>query len=49
MREILQNFLNSNTKETIPLQIIPIDTYSKILEDSGYEMEELEDNLNGIS
>lgn len=49
MREILQNFLNSNTKETIPLQIIPIDTYSKILEDFGYEMEELEDNLNGFS
>ena len=48
MRDIIQNFLSTD-RESIPLQFFPVDTYTKILEDFGYEMEDLEDNLNGFS
>lgn len=48
MRDIIQNFLNTE-RESIPLQFYPIDTYTNILKDFGYEMEDLEDNLNGFS
>lgn len=48
MRDIIQNFLNID-RESIPLQMHPIDTYNNILKDFGYEMEDLGDNLNGWS
>lgn len=48
MRDIIQNFLNTD-RESISLQFYPIDTYTNILKDFGYEMEDLEDNLNGFS
>ena len=48
MRDIIQNFLSTD-RESIPLQFFPVDTYTKILEDFGYEMEDLGDNLSGFS
>ena len=48
MRDIIQNFLNTD-RESISLQFYPIDTYTNILKDFGYEMEDLEDNLSGFS
>ena len=48
MRDIIQNFLNTD-RESILLQFYPIDTYTEILKDFGYEMEDLEDNLSGFS
>ena len=48
MRDIIQNFLSTD-RESILLQFFPVDTYTKILEDFGYEMEDLGDNLNGFS
>ena len=48
MKDIIQNFLNTN-KESIPLQFYPINEYTNILEDFGYVMEDLGDNLNGWS
>ena len=48
MKDIIQNFLNTD-RESIPLQFYPIDIYTNILKDFGYEMEDLGDNLNGFS
>ena len=49
MRDIIQNFLNID-RESISLQMHPIDTYNNILKDFGYEMEDSDgDNLNGWS
>ena len=48
MREIIENFISSDI-ESIPLQTFPLDTYMQILEDNGYEREDLEDNTNGFS
>ena len=37
MREIIENFLKSD-RESIPLQVHPIQTYRDILKDFGYEL-----------
>lgn len=43
MREIIENFLNGE-RESIPLQVHPIQTYSEILKSFGYEHYDSEQN-----
>ena len=48
MRDIIQNFLNTE-RESISLQFYPITTYTNILKDFGYEMENDSGDTNGWS
>ena len=38
MRDIIENFLKTDDRAIIPLQIFPIDVYRGILRDFGYEI-----------
>ena len=43
MREIIQNFLNSDRK-SIPLQVKPLDEYVNIINESGFEKDDITTN-----
>ena len=48
MREIIENFINNEDRTDIPLQVHPLYVYFKILEDNGFVMEDLEENVFGF-